>query len=202
MRRMDAGDWDRRWLDKRAHGHGEASHAVVAALEGLPPGRALDLACGSGRHAVWLAERGWLVTAVDFSGEALRQARERAAQARVEIDWIEADLVSFDPGHAAFDLVLVTYLHVPADERSSILARAATAVAPGGTLLLVGHDVANLGTGAPGPTVPAVLYTPDDVVPELPGLEITRAEQVRRPVELEDGTVVEAVDALVVGTRA
>lgn len=198
---MDAADWDRRWLDRRCHGHGEASPVVVAALEGLPPGRALDLACGSGRHAVWLAERGWLVTAVDFSAEALRQARERAARAAVDVDWMEADLVSFEPGHEAFDLVLVAYLHLPAHERRSILGRAAGAVAPGGMLLLVGHDVDNLGTGAPGPKMAEVLYAPEDVVPELPGVAITRAEQVRRPVTLEHGEVVEAVDALVVGRR-
>ena len=201
VRRMDARDWDRRWLDKRAHGHGEASAVVLAALEAAQPGRALDVACGSGRHAVLLAQRGWRVTAVDFSTEALRQASERAAESGVEVEWVHADLVSFEPPRESFDLVLVAYLHVPPHERAPILAGAAAAVAPGGTLLLVGHDLANLGTGAPGPTTPAVLYAPDDIVPELPGLEIARAEQVRRPVELEDGTVVEAVDAIVVGRR-
>ncbi len=72
-----------------------------------------------------------------------------------------------------------------------ILAKASAAVADGGTLLLVGHDLTNIGTGAPGPTSPAVLYTPADIVPELPELEIERAEQVRRPVQLDDGSEVE-----------
>ena len=89
----------------------------------------------------------------------------------------------------------------PDGERAAIHAKAAAAVARGGTLLLVGHDVDNIGTGAPGPTNPSLLYTPADIVRELPDLEIERAEQVRRPTELEDGTPVEAVDALVLARR-
>ncbi len=198
---MDAREWDRRWLDKSLHAHGEASPVVLAALEGFAPGRALDLGCGSGRHAVWLAERGWRVTAVDFSPEALRQSRERAAEHAVDVDWVEADLVGYEPPEAAFELVLLAYLHVPPHERRAILAKAEAAVGPGGTLLLVGHDLTNIGTGAPGPTSPSVLYTAADIVPELPRLAVGRAEQVRRPVELEDGSTVEAVDALVLATR-
>jgi SAM-dependent methyltransferase len=198
---MDARDWDRRWLDKRLHAHGEASPVVLDALEDLEPGRALDLGCGSGRHAVWLAERGWQVTAVDFSREALRQARERAAHVGVEVDWIEADLVAFEPAANSFDLVLLAYLHVAADERRAILAKAEAAVADGGTLLLVGHDLTNIGTGAPGPTSPAVLYTPADIVHELPELAIERTEQVTRPTKLGDGSEVDAIDALVLARR-
>ena len=197
---MDARDWDRRWTDKLLHAHGEPSSVVLDALDGLAPGRALDLGCGNGRHAMWLAERGWRVTAVDFSTEALRQARERAAAIGVEVDWVEADLAAYEPDRQAFDLVLVAYLHVPGAS-APVHARAAAAVASGGTLLLVGHDVDNVGTGAPGPTNPSLLYTPADIVAELPDLEIERAEQVRRPTELEDGTPVEAVDALVLATR-
>jgi SAM-dependent methyltransferase len=198
---VDAGDWDLRWTDKLLHAHGEPSPVVLAELEALAPGRALDLGCGNGRHALWLAERGWRATAVDFSAEALRQARERSATTGVEVDWVEADLTQYEPERQAFDLVLVAHLHVPAKERGAILAGASAAVAPGGTLLLVGHDLTNIGTGAPGPTSPAVLYTPADIVPELPELEIDRAEQVRRPVQLDDGSEVEAVDALVLATR-
>jgi SAM-dependent methyltransferase len=198
---MDACDWDLRWTDKLLHAHGEPSSVVLAELEGLASGRALDLGCGNGRHAMWLAERGWRVTAVDFSAEALRQARERSAMTGVEVDWVEADLTDYCPNRQAFDLVLVAYLHIPRGERGQILAKASAAVASGGTLLLVGHDLTNIGTGAPGPTSPAVLYTPADIVPELPELEIGRAEQVRRPVQLDNGSEVEAIDALVLATR-
>jgi SAM-dependent methyltransferase len=198
---VDARDWDRRWTDKLLHAHGEPSSVVLDTLERLAPGRALDLGCGNGRHAMWLAERGWRVTAVDFSIEALRQARERAAASGIEVDWVEADLAAYEPPQRAFDLVLVAYLHVPGPERAPIHAKAAAAVAAGGTLLVVGHDVTNIGTGAPGPTNPSLLYTPADIAAELRELEIERAEQVRRPTETEDGTPVEAVDALVLARR-
>ena len=198
---MDARDWDRRWTDQLLHAHGEPSSVVLDALDGLAPGRALDLGCGNGRHAMWLAERGWRVTAVDFSTEALRQARERAAATGVDVDWVEADLAAYEPERQAFDLVLAAYLHVPDQSAPAMHAKAAAAVASGGTLLLVGHDVTNVGTGAPGPTNPSLLYTPSDIVAELPDLEIQRAEPVRRPTELHDGTAVEAVDTLVLATR-
>ena len=198
---MRARDWDRRWEERALEPRREPSAVVARALEGRTPGRALDLGCGSGRHAVWLAEQGWQVTAVDFSSEALRQARERAEASAVEVGWVEADVVAYEPEPAAFDLVLVAYIHLPGDERRLLLTHASSAVAPGGTFVLVGHDSTNLGTGAPGPSSPAVLYTPDDIVGDLAGLTIERAEQVTRPVELEDGTRVEAVDALVIARR-
>jgi SAM-dependent methyltransferase len=198
---MRAEDWDRRWEDKALHVRGEPSEVVVAALVGIAPGAALDLGCGNGRHAVWLAQHGFHVTAVDFSEEALRQARQRAADAGVEVDWVHADIRAYEPGVEAFSLVLVGYLHLPSDERREALRRASAAVAAGGMLLLVGHDSRNLDTGAPGPTTASVLYTAEDVVAEMPGLEVERAETVRRPVRLENGTTVEAVDALVRARR-
>ncbi len=198
---MDAGDWDRRWED-RPLARGEPSPVVVAALEAVAPGAALDLGCGSGRHAVWLAERAWRVTAVDFSAEALRQAQGQAAARGVEIDFVQADLRGYSPPRDAFDLVLVAYIHLTAHERHGLLAEAAAAVAPGGRFLLVGHDLTNIGTGAPGPSSPSVLYTPEDIVSELRGITVERADRVRRAVVLEDGSLVEAVDALVLATRA
>ena len=81
---------------------------------------------------------------------------------------IEA-ILTLEPAASSFDLVLLAYLHVPGDQRRAILAKAEAAVADGGTLLLVGHDLTNIGTGAPGPTSPEVLYTPADIVPEPRG---------------------------------
>ncbi len=193
---MDRGDWDRRWQKRAAEGKLHPADILVAEVAHLPAGRALDLACGAGRNAVWLAERGWRVMAVDFSPVALAMAREHAAERGVEVEWVESDLRAYEPPQRAFDLVLVLYLHVPPEERRAVLARAAGALAPGGTFLLVGHHLANLGTKAPGPSDPAVLYTPEEIAGELPGLRVIRAQRVARPVVVDDRQAV-AIDALV-----
>jgi SAM-dependent methyltransferase len=198
---MEREDWNRRHLDPDVMAWAARPNRIlVGELAGLAPGRALDLACGAGRNAVWLAEQGWQVTGVDFSDVALEGARRRAAELGVEVDWVEADLRDYEPARAAFDLVLVVFLQLPADERRLVLARAAAALAPGGTLLVLGHDSRNLTEGWGGPRDPAVLYTPEDLVAELPGLEIERAESVLRPVETDGGTV-NAVDALLRARR-
>jgi SAM-dependent methyltransferase len=192
--------WDRRWAGERAHASTAPSGFLLDEAAALRPGTALDLACGAGRNAVWLAEHGWRVTAVDFSGVALRMARALAAERRVAVDWIEADVVTWTPPARAYDLVCVLYLQLPAPERRTALARAADAVRAGGTLLVVGHDLLNLTEGWGGPTQPDVLFTPDDVVAEIGDLRVEKAERVRRAVE-EPGAAREAIDALVRARR-
>jgi SAM-dependent methyltransferase len=200
---MDSRAWDERYAAAELVWGGEPNRWVVRETEGLAPGRALDLAAGEGRNALWLAARGWRATAVDFSAVALdrgrRLADSRPPEVREHLDWVRADLASYRPDAGAFDLVLVVYLHVPAAERRAVLRRAADAVAPGGTLLVVGHDTANLTEGVGGPQDAAVLFTPDDVLADLEGtgLEPRRAERVRRPVAGPDGGRAHAVDALV-----
>lgn len=193
--------WNRRWAgEERVHAGTAPSRFLVAEVAGLRPGTALDLACGAGRNAVWLAEQGWRVTAVDFSGVALRMARSLAARRRTAVDWIEADLLAWTPPVRAYDLVCVLYLQLPGPERRTVLARAAGAVRDGGTLLVVGHDLLNLTEGWGGPTQPDVLFTPDDVVAEIGDLRVEQARRVRRPVE-DAGAAHEAIDALVRARR-
>jgi SAM-dependent methyltransferase len=193
--------WNRRWAgEERVHASTAPSRFLVAEVADLRPGAALDLACGAGRNAVWLAGQGWRVTAVDFSGVALRMARSLAAERGVEVEWIEADVVAWTPPARAYDLVCVFYLQLPAPERATALAHAASAVRPGGTLLVIGHDLLNLTEGWGGPTQPDVLFTPDDVVAEIGNLRIEKALRVRRAVE-EPGATREAIDALVRATR-
>lgn len=197
---MDREEWDRRYAGRELLWTGEPNRFLVAETAGLEPGRALDLACGEGRNAVWLAARGWRVTGVDFSEVALGKARQLADARGVEARWVAADLHEYRPEPGAFDLVIVFYLQVPEAERRTILRAAADAVAPGGTFLLVAHDRANLERGHGGPQEPAVLYTAEDVVADLGGLEIERADRVERPVETPDGERV-ALDALVRAVR-
>jgi SAM-dependent methyltransferase len=192
--------WNRRWAGERAHASTAPSRFLVAEVADLRPGTALDLACGAGRNAVWLAEQGWRVSAVDFSGVALGMARGLAAERGVEADWIEADVVTWAPPPRAYDLVCVLYLQLPPLERGTVLARAAAAVRAGGTLLIVGHDLLNLTEGWGGPTQPDVLFTPDDVVVEIGDLRVEKAQRVRRIVE-EPGASREAIDALVRARR-
>ena len=169
-------------------------------MDGLAPGRALDIACGEGRNAVWLAEHGWRVTAVDLSSVGLAKARQLAAARGVEIELVHADVLAWDPEPRAFDLVAVIYLQLPHDELAAALERASDAVAPGGTLLVLGHDTTNLTDGHGGPRDASVLFTPEDVIASLAGLDVERAEKVRRTVALDGGEAV-AIDALVRARR-
>jgi SAM-dependent methyltransferase len=190
-------DWNRRFEERGLVHGGEPDPTVVSEVERLEPGRALDLGCGQGRNGAWLVRNGWVVTGVDFSDVALEAAREAAPDAQ----WSEADLREYEPAEAAYDLVLYAFVQLPADERRTVLRRAAAALAPGGTLLVVGHDLLNLTEGWAGPRDPGVLFTPDDVADEVPELAVERAERVRRPVTDEDGRPQVQVDAVVRGRK-
>ncbi|WP_165988046.1 bifunctional 2-polyprenyl-6-hydroxyphenol methylase/3-demethylubiquinol 3-O-methyltransferase UbiG [Streptomyces sp. YIM 98790] len=202
---MDSRAWDERYAAAELVWGREPNRWVAGETGELPPGRALDLAAGEGRNAVWLAGRGWRVTAVDFSAVALERGRELVAagapEAAERIRWVRADVT--DPSawadwerRGGFGLVLISYLHLPAGPRRDVWRRAAGATAPGGTLLVVGHDATNIAEGTGGPQDPEVLYSPDEVVSVAvsAGLRTVRAERVRRPVE---GAQRDAVDALV-----
>jgi len=197
---MDSVEWDRRYGGSELLWTGEPNRFLVSEAAGLRPGRALDLACGEGRNAVWLAQRGWQVTGVDFSAVALEKARRLAEANAVNAAWVVADLLEYRPEQRAFDLVILFYLQVPEAQRREIVRAAADAVASGGTFLLVAHDRSNLEHGHGGPQEPAVLYSADDVVLDLGDLLIERAECVERPVQTVDGEHV-ALDALVRASR-
>ena len=195
---MEREDWDRRYAGQELVWSAGPNQFVADVLAAAPPGRALDLATGEGRNAIWLAERGWRVTGVDFSAAGLAKARALAEARGVEVDWVVADAREYDG--AGYDLVLIAYLHLPADQNAAVLRRAAAALAPGGTFLLIGHDRTNLTDGIGGPQDPDVLHTPDEVVAALDGLEIQRAERVHRTVETEEHRGA-AIDTLVLAVR-
>jgi SAM-dependent methyltransferase len=200
---MDAAEWDRRYADTDLVWSAGPNRFLVEQVADLPVGRALDLAAGEGRNAMWLAQQGWQVTAVDFSEVGIDKGRRVAAAADVRIDWVIADVTAWDPAPQAFELVIVFYLHLPADDRRAVHRRAAAAVADGGRLLIVGHHLDNLEVGVGGPQDPGVLTTPAGVVDDLAGtgLRILTAEAVERQVETEEGTKL-ALDGLVLAGRA
>ena len=186
---MDAAAWDERYAATELVWSAGPNQFVEQGLASLPPGRALDLACGEGRNARWLAERGWQVTAIDWSAVALEKGR------RVDdtVDWQVGNALTA-PLPGDLDLVVIAYFQVAAAERRTAVRRAFESLRSGGTLFLVAHDSTNLTDGVGGPQSPEVLYTAEDVLADLAGsdLEVVRAERVARTVEA--GT---AWDALV-----
>jgi 2-polyprenyl-3-methyl-5-hydroxy-6-metoxy-1,4-benzoquinol methylase len=192
-------DWDARYAAVENLWAAKPNRFLVAEVGDLEPGRALDLACGEGQNAIWLATLGWRVTGVDYSEVAITKARGRAERDGVDVEFVCADLVTYEPERDAFDLVVVLYLHIPACQRRGILGRAAAAIAPGGTFLLVGHDTSNMTEGVGGPSDPDIHFTPDEIAAELQDLSIVKAERVFRDVL---GQERDAIDALVRATRA
>jgi 2-polyprenyl-3-methyl-5-hydroxy-6-metoxy-1,4-benzoquinol methylase len=188
---VDAAAWDEKYREKPLLWSAEPNRFVVADLADLAPGTALDLGCGEGRNAVWLADRGWEVTAVDYSSVAIERARERSAKAHVEVEWILADVRHWFPTKS-FDLVTIVYMHLP--EWARLVGRATAWVAPGGHLYLVGHDVSTAGVS--GPSDPALLWDPESVTVAARGLEVVFAERRTRPAEAG-----EAVDTVMLARR-
>ena len=193
---MDAAAWDERYAATGLVWSAEPNRFVVAEMADLRPGRALDLAAGEGRNAIWLAVRGWRVTAIDFSAVAIDKGRRLADGGGVDVDWVVADALEYQPEPAGFDGVLIAYLHLPPAELAAVLATAVRALAPGGVLVVIGHDVTNLTEGVGGPQDPTLLYTPELIAAHLTGLHIDRADRTRRAVAGESGTR-DAVDTVV-----
>jgi SAM-dependent methyltransferase len=147
--RFDEASWEERYGAAPALWSGRPNPQLVAEATPLTPGRALDAGSGEGGDALWLAGRGWQVTAVDFSTVALGRAATEARRLGLEVDRVHADLTRWTPPAGAFDLVSAQYLHLPPQDRHPVLARLAAAVAPGGSLLVVGHLPSELHTGLP-----------------------------------------------------
>lgn len=170
--------WDRRFTERCWP---TAPDPVVVDLVGaLPPGRACDVGSGPGRNGLWLAQHGWSVTAVDASAVALAQAADRFAAAGQELRSVHADVLAWLPEPAAYDLVVLANLHLLPDELARLLAVLAAALTPGGHLLVVGHDLANLGRH--GPPEPERLLTVDRLRTALPAaLRVERVGTALRP---------------------
>ncbi|HEY0127086.1 MAG TPA: class I SAM-dependent methyltransferase [Blastococcus sp.] len=174
---MRTEDWDERYTE-RQQWSSEPNALVAELLSGLPPGDAVDLAAGEGRHALWLAARGWRVTAVDFSAVGLDRGRSRQGAERVT--WVAADVTSWTASPASLDLVLVAYLHLTEGDLLAVLTGAVGWLRPGGRLLVLGHDLANLSAGVGGPQEPAVLHSVERLAPVAGLLAVDRLEQVLR----------------------
>lgn len=207
---MDAQAWDERYAGTELVWTAGPNRWVVELVQDLPPGRALDLAAGEGRNAIWLAEHGWQVDALDFSTVAVHRM-EQLADERLDVgrdrlrSWVGDATVPFpEADEGGYDLVLTCYLHLPEDAFRQVMESALRALAPGGRLLVIGHALTNLERGHGGPQDAAVLYEPEDVVDVLalrPAdvvVDVELAEHRHRPVE-DAGR--DAVDTVVLAVR-
>jgi ubiquinone/menaquinone biosynthesis C-methylase UbiE len=178
---VDAEAWDERYAAAELVWSVTPNQFVERALADLEPGRAVDLAAGEGRNALWLARRGWLVTAVDFSQAGLDKGRAVAGDLPVE--WVCADVLTWSG--EGYDLAVVAYLQVPAEQRREAVRRAFRALRIGGVFFWVAHDTSNLTEGTGGPQDAAVLMTAEDVLDDLSGeaFELVETGRVERLVD-------------------
>lgn len=215
MHTFDKEYWESHWQTAPTAGSGRtvAEHPYLAQeVADLPPGTAIDAGCGEGAEAIWLASRGWSVTAADISAEALDRAAARAAASGVdprEIRWVEADLGDWEPDEA-FDLVSTFYAH-PAIPQLAFYERIAQWVAPGGTLLIVGHDHgahdhghhhggSDGGDGHPPEKATATVTGITDLLDDATW-DVVTAERNVRTVTHGSGGAVELHDVVVRATR-
>ncbi len=198
---MDSLQWDERYAASELVWSAGPNQWVEAELTGLPPGRAIDLAAGEARNSNWLAGLGWTVLAVDFSPVALAKGQQLVAAAEdgraARVSWLTADLTEFVPEPDSYQLALICYLQVSAADRTLIVRRALSALAPGGALLVVGHDSTNLTDGVGGPQDPAVLYSAPDLVADLTASAIpVRVDKATTVLRQVAGSPRPAIDTL------
>jgi thioredoxin reductase/SAM-dependent methyltransferase len=181
--------WEERYRSSERAWSGRVNDVLAAEAADLPPGRALDAGAGEGGDAVWLARRGWQVTAVDLSRTALDRAAAAAAAAGVPLETRKADVSAWDPGEERWDLVTASFLHFPPGTRDGVLRRLAAAVAPGGTLLVTMHDGSDLSRGIQRPGLPDWYATGEQLAAVLdPGdWEVQVAEARPREARAHEG---------------
>ena len=172
---MSAEQWDARYRDAPELWTKEPNAQLVALASELEPGRALDIGAGDGRNAIWLATRGWAVTAIDLSTVALQRAQARAAERGAKLECVVADWREHPLGEAAYELVVVSYMHPQPSERAALFERAARALVPGGHLFTVGVVLAD--HGRRGPPDSERLYTVQRVREALRGLHVLRCDE-------------------------
>ena len=199
--------WNERYQSRPSLWSGKPNPNLVSETAGLNAGTALDAGAGEGADAIWLAERGWRVVALDVSTVALQRAAAHAAERGPEIadrvEWRQADLRFWNPGTEGFDLVAAHYLQLPTALRAEVFGRLAAAVAPGGTLLIVGHHPSDLQTTVPRPPMPELFYTGDDIAAllDLDDWKIVTNDAPGRAVTDPDGNPVTIHDTVFRATR-
>lgn len=203
----DAAFWDDRYRSAPTIWSGKPNPHLITDATALAPGRALDIGAGEGADAIWLADRGWQVTAVDISAVALERARAEAArhgeEVAARIEWVCADLTTWAPPVGAFDLVSAQFMHLPSEQRGPLFQRCIAAVAPGGQLLIVGHHVSDLQTTIRRPKLPELYFTAEEIAAVLDGTwTVVEAGRRARTATDAEGHDVTIHDAVLIARRA
>lgn len=202
---LDAAGWEERYGSVTAVWSGRPNASLVTHTAHLTPGTALDLGAGEGRDAVWLAERGWDVTAVDFAANALARGRAAAQETGTTVRWVHADVSTWQSDEQ-YDLVTSHFIHLAPEVRRGFVARAARMVAPGGTLLLVQHDALDLAAPIGRPRDPSMFPGANEVRDELLALDagwlVEVAQSAPRQATTSDGEVITIHDAVLRARRA
>lgn len=172
---MDANEWDERYAGTHRLFSDKPDETLVELAGDLTPGRALDLGAGEGRNSLWLARKGWDVTAIDLSGVALERLADQARDERLSVTTEIVDSNEFLARGGRFDLLVIANVHPEPAVRAELFARASAALAPGGHLFLVGHHISCL--GVVGPPHPERLYTEEMLETAFPDLEVLRLGQ-------------------------
>ncbi|MBD8584207.1 methyltransferase domain-containing protein [Frigoribacterium sp. CFBP 8766] len=200
--------WEDRYSAPGLQWSGRPNPVLVDEASGLEPGRVLDVGSGEGGDAIWLAGRGWQVTGIDIAQAALDKAAARAAEvdeeAAARITWEQHDLAEWAPAPGSVDLVSSQFMHLADPVRAALFRSLAEAVAPGGTLLVVGHDLSDLTAGAGRHGKEELMFTIDDVLAAVPddGWTVEVAESRARQVPATDGGTTTVRDVVVKATRA
>ena len=197
--RFTAGFWDERYGSATRIWSGEPNPWLVAEAGDLEPGSALDAGCGEGADSHWLASRGWRVSAVDVSAVALERGANGAhPDVAGRITWRQVDLLTWVPEPRAFDLVSAQFMHFPPALRDPLHTRLARAVAPAGTLLIVGHHPSDMHTTMPRPHEPDLFFTAEQLAEQLDPArwDVLVTDTRARPTTDPDGREVTIRDAV------
>ncbi len=163
----DEGFWNERYRSSARVWSGNPNPQLVAEVADLEPGRALDVGCGEGADAIWLAQLGWDVVATDISSVALERGAQHAQQtdpgAGARIEWRRADLLVSPPERDSYDLVSAQFMQLQPEPRTRLFTALAASVRTGGALLVVGHDPSDMTSGVQRPAMPELYYAADDV---------------------------------------
>ncbi len=199
--------WDERYASKPAIWSGDPNPQLIAEAVSLRTGTALDAGCGEGADAIWLAEQGWRVTAVDISTVALErgaaQSHEIGDDVAKRITWQQVDLRTWKPQPEFYDLVSAQFMQLPPAQRGDFYSRLAAGVASGGTLLVVGHSPTDMQTTVRRPQWPELYFTADEIASILDPALWSIAVREARPRESKDpeGNTVTVRDEVLAARR-